>query len=311
MRMIGQIAGETRARVLSDYLFAEGIDNVIEVEKGDAWALWIREEENLSQAKYILGEFEKNPGDPKFSSAGRVASELREAKRKDQEAYEKRVKARRNLFVNLTPYQFGPLTFALILISVASFICRSLYGEPSMAPLYISHVPDLGDSFENVWFGVMNSQFSWAAILPEVQHGEIWRLVTPIFIHMSFMHILFNMMWLVDLGSMIEARQKTSTLALLVLALAVISNLAQYMMAGPAFGGMSGVVYGLLGYIWIRGKLDPASGLFLHKTTVTMSMIWFFFCFVSSQQVANWCHTGGLLSGMAWGYLSSLGKKSR
>jgi GlpG protein len=308
--MIGQIAGTARARALGDYLLAQGIDNVIEADKGDTWTIWVNEEEHLDRARVILEEFEKNPADPKYSSAGRLAEQVREAKRKEQEAYEKRVKARRNLFVNLKPYQFGALTFALIIISAAVYVYRSIQGEFSMGPLYINQFADAdGHFYEAVWPGILHAPFSWNALLVEVRHGEFWRLVTPIFIHMSIMHIFFNMWWMADLGSMIEARQSTFTLAVLVLAIAVISNLAQYFIAGPAFGGMSGVVYGLLGYIWIRGKRDPASGLYLHKSTVTMSMIWFFFCFVSSQPVANWCHTGGLLSGMAWGYLSSLGKK--
>ena len=84
--------------------------------------------------------------------------------------------------------------------------------------------------------------------------------------------------WLRDLGSMIEERQSTRRLALLVFTISAASNLAQYLVSGPRFGGMSGVVYGLLGYIWIRGKFDPSSGLFLHPTTVQMMLIWFVLC---------------------------------
>lgn len=127
------------------------------------------------------------------------------------------------------------------------------------------------------------------------------------FIHMTITHILFNMLWLRDLGSMIEARQSSLLLAVLVLVFAAGSNLAQYFVAGPGFGGMSGVVYALVGYIWIRGKLDPGSGLYLHPTTVTMSIIWFFAClFHLVGDVANTAHAAGLLMGMTWGWLSSI-----
>jgi len=78
-------------------------------------------------------------------------------------------------------------------------------------------------------------------------------------------------------------------------------------LGGPNFGGMSGVVYGLLGYIWIRGKLDPGSGLFLHRETVIMMIVWFFLCFTGwVGDIANGAHAGGLLIGMACGWLSSL-----
>jgi GlpG protein len=70
---------------------------------------------------------------------------------------------------------------------------------------------------------------------------------------------------------------------------------------------MSGVIYGLLGYVWLRGKFDPASGLFLHPSTVTMMIIWFFACFTRwLGPIGNWAHAAGLVMGMAWGYLSSL-----
>jgi hypothetical protein len=86
-----------------------------------------------------------------------------------------------------------------------------------------------------------------------------------------------------------------------------LSNLAQFFVRGPIFGGMSGVIYGLFGYIWIRGRFDPASGLFLPQTTVTMMIIWFILCAVNViPNVANYAHGAGLLLGMAWGYLSSL-----
>jgi len=146
-----------------------------------------------------------------------------------------------------------------------------------------------------------------AGVFGEVRAGQIWRLVTPIFIHFGVLHIFFNMLWLRDLGSMVEARESTGKLALLVIALAAGSNALQYLAHGPVFGGMSGVVYGLLGYIWIRGKFDPGSGLFLHQSTVMMMLIWFVACFTGVLgAVANYAHAGGLGLGCAWGYLASL-----
>jgi GlpG protein len=70
---------------------------------------------------------------------------------------------------------------------------------------------------------------------------------------------------------------------------------------------MSGVVYGLLGYVWIRGKFDPASGLYLHPYNVIMMLVWFFACLLHLiPNIANTTHAVGLGIGIAWGYLSSL-----
>jgi GlpG protein len=72
------------------------------------------------------------------------------------------------------------------------------------------------------------------------------------------------------------------------------------------FGGMSGVVYALLGYVWMRGKYDPASGLFVPPPTVTMMLIWFVAGWTGILgPIANMAHGAGLVLGMAWGYFSS------
>lgn len=219
---------------------------------------------------------------------------MKEQEEKELEAYRKKLQDRRHLFRPLTNYGFGPLTFALICVSVVVFVLSKM-GEDtgSIMGLFITE------------FDLTN--YHVTRDLPEIRQGEIWRLFTPMFIHFGIIHILFNMLWLRDLGSMIEARQSTWHLALLVLAIAAVSNAAQYFMRGPVFGGMSGVVYGLLGYIWIRGKFDPASGLFVHQSTVTMMVIWFFLCYTGLLgSIANTAHAVGLVMGMAWGYLSSL-----
>jgi GlpG protein len=65
---------------------------------------------------------------------------------------------------------------------------------------------------------------------------------------------------------------------------------------------MSGVVYALAGYIWIRGKYNRASGLFLSKQNVTGLLIWLVVCFTGIVgPVANAAHFVGLVTGMAWG----------
>jgi len=120
------------------------------------------------------------------------------------------------------------------------------------------------------------------------------------------LHIVFNMLWLKDLGSELERRQGSVYFSVLVLVVAILSNLGQYLLAGPNFGGMSGVVYGLLGYCWIRGRFDPASGLSLNQGVVTMMIIWFVLCWTGLiGNVANWAHTFGLVAGMAWGFAAA------
>ena len=306
MRMIGHVNGEAQARNFRDFLFVQGIDNQIESDKDGSWSVWVHSEEDLDRAKTLLTQFQANPADAKFIDNGRAAQELREQRRQDQANYEKRIKERRHLFQPLTAYGFGPVTFVLIFISVLVFVGQLTEGQKIEQFMVLTRA-DLSNAADlTVWQAFMGRVHHIGEILPEARGGEIWRLVTPIFLHFGFLHIFFNMLWLRDLGSMVEARQGSLYFLMLVLAFALISNLAQYFFAGGAFGGMSGVVYGLVGYIWIRGKLDPGSGLYLHPSTVTMMIIWFFVCMVGIMGIANAAHAGGLLAGMGWGAISSL-----
>ena len=106
---------------------------------------------------------------------------------------------------------------------------------------------------------------------------------------------------------MIEGRQSTGRLGLLVLVIAIVSNLGQFLLFHANFCGMSGVVYGLLGYVWVKSKLDLGSGLFLQSHTVLMMLIWFFLCFTPLiPRIANGAHAVGLALGIVWGFLASV-----
>jgi GlpG protein len=296
MRLIGHVAEESAARTFGNYLYVQGIENQLEFQKSDGWAVWILDEDKLDGAARLLDAFRQNPADPKYRIQAQAAADLRTQAEKAQAAYEKRLRTRRQLFRPLAAYGFGPLTFVLIAACVAVFLLSRFGMDPErIMGLFIAD------------YTINGAYMQWHPGLQEIRHGEIWRLFTPALIHYGFIHILFNMLWLRDLGSMIEARQSSWRLAFLVLAIAAVSNVAQFFVSGPDFGGMSGVVYGLLGYVWMRGKFDPASGLFLHPTTVTMMLIWLVLCFTGLVgHIANTVHTVGLLMGMAWGYLSSL-----
>jgi GlpG protein len=293
MRLIGHLAEEKSARIFADYLYVQKIQSHLEFEKADGWGVWINDEDKLEEAANLLAAFQLNPADPKYRAEAKSAAELRAEAEKDEAKYRKKLSDRRNLFRPLTGYGFGPLTFVLIVISVVVFLLSRFGKDPQ--PILGLFITDFTS------FNPLGPR------LPEIQHGQVWRLITPIFIHLDPLHILFNMLWLRDLGSMIEGRQSSWTLAVLVLVIAVCSDLAQYFVGGPVFGGMSGVVYGLLGYIWMRGKFNPGTGLFLHPSTVTMMIIWFLACFTPLiPHVANGAHAAGLIIGLAWGYLSSL-----
>ena len=296
MRTIGDIQGEAAARTFGDFLYAQGIANEVEAGSADVWSVWVKSDDDLARAGELLRAFQQNPTDARFRDASQVATALKHRESEDEASYRRRTRNVRDTFANLRGHRFGIITYALIVICVAVFVITK-YGtqfEPVDSLWLSSH-----RTFAPLWKRVFD--------LREVNGGQVWRLITPVFIHMSFLHIVFNMMWLASLGSMIEARQSKALMARLVLFLAIGSNLVQWVATGkPYFGGMSGVVYGLIGYMWMRGKFDPTCGLRLDSHTIITSVIWFVVCFTGwVGPIANGAHAGGLVIGMFWGWLAS------
>src|SRR5690606_22582251 len=107
---------------------------------------------------------------------------------------------------------------------------------------------------------VVGHQLQYSTLEAALQAGQWWRVVTPIFLHFGAMHIIFNALWLWEFGRRIEPALGSSIYAGLILLLAISSNLVQYGWEGPSlFGGLSGVVYGLVGFIGMRQRVYPGS----------------------------------------------------
>ena len=149
-----------------------------------------------------------------------------------------------------------------------------------------------------------------ALLFPSSLEGlasQPWRLITPMLLHFSILHIIFNLLWWADLGRLIERHQSSAQLLLVTLVTAGISNVAQFLHSGPLFGGLSGVVYGLLGYLWIYGRLNPGAGYALRREIVLFMLAWMVICFVGlSSVVANAAHLAGLVSGCLLGGIFGL-----
>ena len=294
MRVIGHLEQDRDARVFGDFLYVQGIENEAEMD-GQRWAIWVRSDDQIPDATRLLAEFRAHPTDPRFL-VGAAADKLRAQAQTQDAAFGKRVVSARQLLPGLAGRGFGPVTYALIIGSVVVFLLSQMgQDKERISGLFIAK------------FTVSDGFVRWSKGLQEIRHGEVWRLVTPILIHFGFMHILFNMLWLRDLGGLFEARLRSWYLALFVIVVAAISNYAQYRIEGsPQFGGMSGVVYGLIGYVWVRGRFDPAAGLHLDKQSLILALVWFVLCFTGwLGPVANTAHAAGLIVGAAWAFLDS------
>lgn len=148
--------------------------------------------------------------------------------------------------------------------------------------------------------------------------GQYWRLVTPVFLHFGWLHIVFNSLWCWELGRRIELALGSANLAGLFLVTAVLSNSIQHAASGPVlFGGLSGVVYGFLGFAWVAGRLNPRWQGLAPATPIMLFMVgWLVICLVGvfdvlGFSVANGAHVGGLVSGATIGALFALAHRRR
>jgi GlpG protein len=286
MRHIGSFASEAQARFFTDFLLSRDIRSHLDPEADRSWSIWIQDEDQIVEAQAALTRFQANPTAPEFQKAPQEAAKTRATEAEELAKYRQRVRSSRSLFVKFGNYGLGLLTFSLMLVCVYVAIFSKLGGNDEwLRAWHISDPVDLRGKF-----------------LPEIFQGQVWRLFTPIFIHYGALHLIFNMMWFYQLGSMIEARQNSLFLFAFIAVSAALSNLAQYHFYGPEFGGMSGVVYALGGYVWIRGRFDRGSGLYLSQQNVAILLIWLVVCYTGAVgPIANAAHLTGLLVGMAWG----------
>jgi GlpG protein len=273
MRQAGTLDSETDAQRFVDYLLSLGITAKVD-RSGEAWAVWIHDENQVDRSKQELELFRQAPQDARYRDAVREAQVVRREIAQKQKQARKNYVEVRNLWAS--PWRRRPVTVAMIAISVVL-----AFAEDVLPVDYLMF---------------------W---MPAIQQGQVWRLITPIFLHGGLLHLLFNMWWMYDLGTLVETQLRTLRYVALLLVIALVSNVSQYVASGPYFLGMSGVVYGLFGYAWVRGRLDPTCGLYLRPDIAIWMMGWFVLCLVSPQMnVANTAHGAGLACGAALGYLA-------
>ncbi len=139
--------------------------------------------------------------------------------------------------------------------------------------------------------------------------GELWRWFTPVFLHFSVLHLAFNLAVITEFSRRVEARDGSKLFALVVLLIGVISNLGQFLYSGyPLFGGLSGVGYGLVGYVLVRHRLAPDDAAWQVHMGFAWSLLIFLVIFSTGVTetfelfVANAAHWVGLITGAALGW---------
>lgn len=340
MRNIGTLPTEKDAKTLSGVLYVRGIETDIEDEDDGTFSIWVHDDDHIAEATATLTRFRVNPDDAEFSTAVREADAKRARQEKEDARRASNVITRERLEYerNFTGFAWLPMLLAVISVAVTIWagelefmpsawspqgrntdnsekalaaqkiferrnkIAMTEWQEPGDPAVIAALEKDFESSGGKFTRKVMS--YYYDITLPEVRRGEVWRLFASIFLHYGILHIVFNLMWLRDLGGFIQHRFGAGYLAVLVLLTAIVSNYAQLLWSGPGGGGLSGVNYGLFGYLWMRGKFDRTGFWRLNPQIVQMMMIWLVVCYTGALgPIANAAHTAGLVFGMASGFI--------
>lgn len=318
MRQAGTLPLNVDAERLADYLLTLGIKTRID-DGENGRIVWIKDEKDLERGKAELAAYVESPNDGKYKLAEDGARTIRkELDAKEQQYRKNMIDVRRRWVQPITGR--APITLTLISISLCVAVLSAFQGDRSylIDKLYISSVNQF---FADHQPGAQVTPPR--EVLAEIWHGELWRLVTPMFVHFGLIHIIFNMLMLQNMGTLIETREGTGRFLALVLVSSLLSNVGQYFIGdlfnlpfwrhanfaaivfNPYFGGMSGVNYALFGYLWLRSR-GGAAGFMLHPNTVFLMLGWLVLCMTGAMgSVANAAHAVGLVVGMAAGYLAN------
>ena len=338
MRQIGVIPSEQEAKRFAAYLMTLGVAAHAEPEaaateaSGGAngaptgtasgastgAAIWVRDENHLTQAREELSRFRQNPADSRYQGAEREAAGIQREQERKRDQARKNIVEMRGRWGRPQPRR-QPLTMVVLGLCI---LLGFLTGFDSSKEGVVTSALKFQDQVAARKAEAANPNLDRDALayrLSDIRRGEVWRLVTPIFLHGDHWHLVFNMIMLYQLGAILEPKLGTPKFALLMLLTGVASIASQALVPSEWQGstnvvGISGVLFGFVGYMWMKTVVDPGMGIRLAASTVVFLGVYMFLGFYGILEsafgipVANWAHGVGLVAGMALAFIPPLGK---
>ena len=277
---------QSPAHLLANYLTSQHIQAAV-IQHDKEFVVVLDNHDHLDRAKIIADGFLANPTDPKYQQAAwDNGKNVRLAPSGNGFSVG-------NIIADAVK---APFTSVVFILCVAVYLL-SLFGLFAPIAQHLLMQP----------FSILSQNHEW------------WRLLGPAFIHFSALHIIFNLLWWGMLGAKIERILGMSMLLIVFLVSATISNAAQALFSDPVqgnlflFGGLSGVVYAVMGFVWWLGWLRPSWGLSLPNSIVGFMLVWLVLGYADILWVnmANAAHTAGLISGCLLAGALSLGSGKR
>ncbi len=177
----------------------------------------------------------------------------------------------------INAYGFDKLQNLKELPPEATYLLQQSANTPIWTGLYDKVVAHIRDKSPPPYFN--------APMFEKIRDGEVWRLFSPALLHYDILHLFFNLIWFLILGKQMEERLGTARFALFVLLAGIFSNTCQYLMTGPEFIGLSGVICAMITFIWFRQKRAVWEGYQLLPMTMGFITI-FVLALVGMQTVS-------------------------
>ncbi|MEQ4924579.1 rhomboid family intramembrane serine protease GlpG [Proteus hauseri] len=243
-------------------------------------SLWLEDQQQLELVEKELKTFLREPFHPRYQAASWQTGNPQNTG----------IKYRPSFSLKGMVQQSGPLTVLVVILCVLIYLWQQVAGD----------------------YEVM-LHLAWP--YNETLNLEIWRYITPAFVHFSLTHIAFNLAMWWYLASQTEQKLGTGKLFVIMLVSALFSNWAQSLFTESNFGGLSGVVYALIGYVGFTGLRYPEKGIGVPTGLIIFSLIWIVAGLMGAlgDSIANAAHFAGFLIGLLmalWDNRQQLSRRS-
>jgi len=305
MRKLAVGLQREQAEKLADYLFTKGIETHTELAGEKAAELWVRDEDLLPEAREIYDLFMANPGGAEYD----VAAEAKTLRRRQQQALLEKERLQRSFPTKSAVFagKKTPAAIAIIVLCVVASLSTAFGDFNSQRFRNSGEIPLTIKIYDQLTLSPVITRLGEAEGGPfaAVAEGQIWRLVTPIFLHADPIHLLFNCLFLFVFGRLIEVFYGSGFLVALFLLGGVGGILAQALLGwtldeSPYAIGASGGALALFSFVWLRPLREPLVPFRVSVLNVVFILGFVLLSMTSAapvRNVANLAHIGGLVVG--------------
>ena len=184
------------------------------------------------------------------------------------------------------------ILLASVGVSVYAGVATSYSDFLRFSSLTIREIHDAGDG--NI--ALRDGQFAALA------SGQLWRLFTPTFIHISLGHLLHNLLFVPWFCARIEAERGSLAFMLGAGLVAGAANVSNLIWSGmPFFGGASTLWCAAFGYRGVVMMANPKSVMAMSAVAIAAAIASFAIGFLGLVPAANTLHVAALIVGAALG----------